>query len=243
MNLLIDIGNSRLKWGLLQNGAIFSQMALDHQQNDWQTLLLKSWQQLEKPQKIAICSVASPEKAEQIIDLANQLWKKVKIIIPTSMANGFGVQNGYLYPQKLGVDRWLCLIATRHFYKKAAWIVDCGSAITVDFINEHGLHNGGLIAPGLKLMKKALSQNTAALNYSWQNYPLGLANFTEGAIFTGTLYAAVGLIEQAVVTQATKAMIVLTGGDAELISPHLSHHSIIVDPDLVLRGLAIFIQQ
>jgi type III pantothenate kinase len=243
MNLLIDLGNSRLKWGQLQGETIAAQMAVDHLQSDWQSQLFKTWQSLTTPEKLVISSVATSGKLADVIALAKQLWPQIEILLPGSVAQGFGVKNAYEYPQKLGIDRWLCLIAARHFYREAAWIIDCGTAITIDFIDEQGIHEGGLIAPGLTLMKKSLSQNTAALHVNTQAYPTQLANFTEAAIFTGTLYAAVGLIEQALKTKPATAMIVLTGGDAELIRRNLLQHTATIDPDLVLKGLAVFIRQ
>jgi type III pantothenate kinase len=88
-------------------------------------------------------------------------------------------------------------------------------------------------------MKKSLLQNTAALNFTPQSYEPGLANRTEAAIFSGTLYAATGLIEQALKMQSRSAVLLLTGGDATLISQHLSQ-PFLMEPDLVLKGLAIF---
>lgn len=239
MNILIDIGNSRLKWACEHQGNITMQTALLHQHRNWQPLLLSAWQSLPPPKKLAISSVAKLNILQTVITLVKQLWLQTEIVIPKSMAEGFGVKNSYRYPEKLGVDRWLCLIAARHFYSQAAWIVDCGTAITVDFIDANGVHSGGLIAPGLTLMKKSLLQNTAALNFSHQPYKVGLANLTEPAIFSGTLYAAVGLVEQALKTQTVPAVLLLTGGDALLISQHLSQ-PFIIEPDLVLKGLSIF---
>lgn len=239
MNILIDIGNSRLKWAYESDGKLSTQNALFHQQQDWQTQLLNAWKTLPAPEKVAISCVANPNILQGVITLVKQLWPAGEIISAKSQVEGFGVKNSYLYPEKLGVDRWLCLIAARHFYPKAAWIVDCGTAITVDFIDGNGQHGGGLIAPGLTLMKKSLLQNTAALDFTFQSYEPGLANLTEAAIFSGTLYAAVGLIEQALKTQTAAAVLLLTGGDAQIISSHLSH-SFIIEPDLVLKGLSIF---
>lgn len=239
MNILIDIGNSRLKWACESDGKLSTQTALSHQQPDWQTQLLDAWQTLATPEKVAISCVANQDILQTVVAFAKQLWSDVEIIIAKSQAEEFGVKNSYQYPEKLGVDRWLCLIAARQYYPQAAWIIDCGSAITVDFIDANGVHGGGLIAPGLTLMKKALLQNTAALNFSSQSYQAGLANLTEAAIFSGTLYAAVGVIEQALKMQTVPAVLLLTGGDAMLIGRHLSQ-PFIIEPDLVLKGLSIF---
>lgn len=239
MNLLIDIGNTRLKWACESDSKILQQTALLHQHQDWQSQLLDIWKALPAPENVVISCVANQEILQTVEILIKQLWLACEIIIAKSQAEGFGVKNSYQQPEKLGVDRWLCLIATRCFYPQAAWIVDCGTAITVDFLDANGLHGGGLIAPGLTLMKKSLLQNTATLNFSPHSYKPELANLTEAAIFSGTLYAAVGLIEQALKTQADSAVLLLTGGDAQIISLHLSH-SFIIEPDLVLKGLSVF---
>lgn len=238
MKLLIDIGNSRLKWGQESQGNISAQTAVAHSLPNWQNQVLSAWQSLETPETVAISSVADSDILQTVVTLATQLWPQTEIVIPKSQAENFGVTNSYPQPEKLGIDRWLCLIAARYFYPQAVWIVDCGTAITVDFIDADGIHAGGLIAPGLNLMKNALLQNTANLNFNPQAYPLGLANSTDAAIFNGTLYAAVGLIEQALKAQTDSAVLILTGGDAALVYPHLQQTAIL-EPNLVLKGLSI----
>jgi type III pantothenate kinase len=238
MNLLIDIGNTRLKWATQHNGQWQSQAALAHQETDWERLLRLQWQELPPPEKVVISCVAAHTVVAVVTVLAQHLWPSIEIVKPQSVAEGFGVKNAYQQPEKLGIDRWLGLIAARHFYQTPAWVIDCGTALTVDFIDKFGNHTGGVIAPGLSLMKKALTDNTAALPFSSQSYPLQLATDTRAGIFSGTLYAAVGLIEQLAAHQASPAVLLLTGGDAEVIRPHLSCIAI-VDPDLVLKGLAV----
>jgi len=238
MKILIDIGNTRLKWGCEHAQTLQTYPALAYKETAWQTQLQARWQSLPPPEKLAISSVAAPDIVSGIIELARQLWSNIEVSIAQATAKNFGVTSGYKQPEKLGVDRWLCLLATWQQYQQAAWIVDCGSAITLDFINAHGIHAGGVIAPGLTLMKKSLTNNTAKLNFSSQTYPAQLATFTDAAIFTGTLYAAVGLIEQTLKQQPAPAMLLLTGGDALLIAAHLSQ-SVIIDPDLVLKGLSL----
>ncbi len=239
MNLLIDIGNTRLKWCLKTNDKISPSVALFHQSTNFPQHLTKDWQSLPPPKSIVISSVSTAKVKLSIINLAQQLWNNIKIIIAESSAKEFGVQNSYLQPEKLGVDRWLALIASYNRYQQALWVIDCGTAITIDFINAQGQHQGGLISPGLQLMKTALSTHTASLNFSKEKrYKLGLANQTNQAILNGTLYAATGLIEQAINQQPLKTMIILTGGDAQIIANKLSF-SVIIEPDLVLNGLAL----
>jgi type III pantothenate kinase len=153
-----------------------------------------------------------------------------------------GVQNGYESPQQLGVDRWMALIASWDRFHSAACIVDCGTAVTLDALSHDGRHLGGLIAPGLRLMQKALSSGAQAL----KDIPGGrvrlLANNTEDAIAAGTFFALTALIDSFVdkvqAELSTPALTILTGGDAPAVLPRLSTHAIL-EPDLILCGLAV----
>ena len=237
MKLLVDMGNTRLKWATINDEQLITGEPLLNAVLTQQTLL-KLWQPLTAPTQLVIACVSANQSLTLVMEVAVSLWSDINIVRVRSQAQGFGLTNAYLQPEKLGVDRWLALIAARHFYAAPACVVDCGTAITVDLIDADGHHLGGLISAGLALMKKSLAHGTDALPFSDASYPLEAANFTEAAIYSGTLLAAVGLIEQVLAKQTQPLTLILTGGDAALIAPHLSIKAI-VDPDLVLRGLAI----
>ena len=236
MNLLIDSGNTRLKWAVLQNGELMSRHVLVNQQLTRHELIV-AWKGLT-PERLAIACVSNAPLLELVRAVALELWPGIDMIQVHSQAHAFGVHNAYRQPEKLGVDRWLALVAVQHFYRQAACIVDCGTAITVDLIDADGNHQGGLICPGLTLMKKSLAAGTEALPFDETNYGAGPANFTVAAIYSGTLAAAVGLIEHVLSRQANPMLVIVTGGDAELIAVQLANRPI-VDADLVLRGLAV----
>jgi len=240
MNLVVDMGNTRLKWAVVNNEQLVTGEPLFNQQLNEQELL-KRWQHLTPPERIALACVTANDTLALVIAVAVALWPCVKIIRVNSERQSFGIINAYTPPEKLGVDRWLALVAARHFYTIPACIVDCGTAITVDLINAQGQHLGGLISSGVMMMKKSLAAGTAALAFDNTRYPLEAANFTEAAIYSGTLLAAIGLIEQVLAKQTDVLSVILTGGDAALIAPHLSVTPL-VDADLVLRGLAIVAQ-
>jgi type III pantothenate kinase len=151
------------------------------------------------------------------------------------------VCNAYQQPEQLGVDRWLALVAVRRHYQIPACIVDCGTAITVDLMDVNGKHQGGLISPGLTLMRKALTEGTEALQFLETDYVFGPANFTGAAIYSGTLSAAAGLIEHVLTRQPGTVQLILTGGDAKLIARQLMGKPVI-DTNLVLRGLAMVVE-
>ncbi len=235
MNLLIDMGNTRLKWAVTTGGQIFVGKPLDNIRINREELV-KLWQGNYRPRRIALSCVSATPLLELVQSVAHQLWLDVDIVLVKSQALAFGVTNAYQQPEKLGVDRWLALVAVWQQYQKATCIVDCGTAITVDLIDADGRHQGGLISPGLMLMKKSLVHGTEALPFSETGYVFGLASYTEAAIYSGTLTAAIGLIEHVLAKQPATIQLILTGGDAELIAGQLGR-ACIVDRDLVLRGL------
>jgi len=235
MNLLIDIGNTRLKWAITTAGQIMAGSSLINSRID-RDELLQLWKGIYRPRRIAVSCVSANRLLELVQSVAHELWFDVDIIPVKPQAQAFGVINAYRQPERLGVDRWLSLVAVWQQYHSPACIVDCGTAITVDLIDADGRHQGGLITPGLTLMKKSLGQGTEALPFSGTEYAVGLADFTEAAIYSGTLMAAIGLIEHVLAKQPANLRLILTGGDAELIAGQLGIPCT-VDPELVLRGL------
>lgn len=234
MILLLDLGNSRLKWACVENDQLQPAQALLHSEITPE-VLQNVWQHLH-PQNIAISCVGKLELLNIISITAQALWRDISIYFATTRTEAFGVKNGYLYPEKLGVDRWLAMIAVRQKTTAPICIVDCGTAITVDVLNEHGEHQGGLICAGLTLMKTALASNTADLPFANAPYHLGLAVETETAIFNGTLFAICGLIEKVMSQQLGNPVLFLTGGDAEMIASQLTR-PFCLETDLVLQGL------
>lgn len=237
MNLLIDIGNTRLKWGVSNNLELISGLPIANAKIS-RNELVQLWQVIDTPEQLAISCVGTSRLLDLVVAVATELWPGIAIIQAKSVAEALGVCNAYDAPEKLGVDRWLCLLAGYHRYQKALCIVDCGTAITVDVVDASGMHLGGLISPGLKLMKKSLAKGTENLKLSETTYPFGLAKFTDAAIHNGTLSAACGLVALVLKTQPNTLQLLLTGGDADIIAAHLSR-PVIIDPDLVLRGLAL----
>jgi type III pantothenate kinase len=224
----------------MQDGGLVTGRALVNRQITRHELV-ETWKMLTPPERLVIACVSRAPLLELVLAVAVELWPAIKIIPVKSEAHAFGVYNAYQHPEKLGVDRWLALVAVRKHYSIPACIVDCGTAITLDLIDADGKHQGGLISPGLTLMKKSLAEGTEALQFHETNYIAGPANNTEAAIYSGTLSAAVGLIEHVLTKQSNAMQLILTGGDAEIIAKQLAIKPI-VDTDLVLRGLAIVLE-
>ncbi len=240
MKLLIDIGNSRLKWGTEQDGDLQYCAAIDYRRDDFLGFVNQQWKDLSLPKQVAISSVGSIQIVDQLRILIMQLWPNTDIVIAVSSAYACGVSNIYKKPTQLGVDRWLSLLALHRYYRSSACVIDCGTAITIDFIDDTGRHQGGLITPGLTLMKKALMEGTIELPMIEKDQNVGLADHTAAAIYSGTLYSVVGLVEHALARHGGRTQtVVVTGGDARLIAENLEAQ-VIVEPNLVLKGLSVY---
>src|SRR5690606_31240552 len=122
--------------------------------------------------RIVACNVAGAENAERI---AAQFKITPEWVVP--QREQCGVKNGYKKPAQLGADRWASLIAARAMHDGASLVVNAGTATTIDLLDNSGRFLGGLILPGLRLMRSALANNTAELP---------LANATHSAIPTDT---------------------------------------------------------
>ncbi len=237
-NLLVDIGNTRLKWALGNQDEITSDDTILNTKVS-RAYLIQLWQDIASPRQLAIACVSSRHLLETVVSAANELWPTVKITQALSQAESFGVTNAYVRPETLGVDRWLGMVAAYHRYQATLCVVGCGTAVTVDIIAKGGQHLGGYICPGLRLMQQALAHNTENLSMAnAATYAIGLGNCTEAAIHNGAVLAVCGLIEKSIKTQGDNLKLILTGGDADLIKPYLTTPAIL-EPNLVFSGLAL----
>jgi type III pantothenate kinase len=156
------------------------------------------------------------------------------------------VCNGYVDPDRLGVDRWMAVLAAYAMHADTCCIVDCGSAITLDFVQRTGEHLGGLIVPGLTMMKNSLLQDTEEIRLTtedtWGDADRIAGRSTEEAVLGGIISMTVALIGNCLDRferdQATTAALILTGGDARILANYLSRNCV-VNSALVLDGLAV----
>ncbi|OQK18260.1 hypothetical protein AU255_10645 [Methyloprofundus sedimenti] len=236
--ILIDIGNTRIKWAEQQAGNLGKMHALAYLNANIDLLLGAAWQQLSKPESIYLACVGAQRIKQQVMYIAYQLWPDIIIQEITTQKYAHGVRNAYPDYTRLGVDRWLSMVAAYHYYTRPVCIVSCGSALTLDIIDELGQHLGGMIMPGLNLLQQALSKGTANLNSCSEQYPRGLANDTQAAIYNGNLNAIKGFIEQGLAQYKNPVQLILTGGDAEFLADSLKLVAII-DARLVLKGLSL----
>ena len=236
MLLLVDAGNTRVKWALAREDAALgewiAQGAASHADLD---AAGAGW--LQAPIARAIVSnVAGPELRARLSGLLGAIdteWF-------ASSASRAGLVNGYRAPERLGCDRFAAAIGARALLPSQALVVaTCGTATTIDAIDSAGRFVGGMILPGLALMAGALARNTAQLPLATPGAapPSLFADNTNDAIVSGCLSAQAGAIERAVAAMGDgAAACIVSGGAAPYIAPALKVSHRMAD-NIVLIGL------
>ncbi|RMG37408.1 MAG: type III pantothenate kinase [Gammaproteobacteria bacterium] len=228
-DLLIDLGNSQAKLGWLAGETM---RILGTAASGEELAGLVS----QPPSRIWLCSVVENERKEAFLADAGLSGANVNEI---TVAGYLRHQPSHYAPDQLGVDRWLGVLACRERGLSPAVVVDTGTATTVDLLDAGGMHLGGYILPGLEAMHQALSVSTALPVRS--DGPCGepaVPATTAEAIACGALYAQVGAIERAFARLGSGCHLVLSGGAAHRLMPHLSHEVVRIE-QLVLEGLAV----
>ena len=232
MIVCIDSGNTRIKWGVRDADVWLAQGALAHAELAGLAALLDQWQ----PKSVWLSNVAGPPvlaAIQQALSPWLPLIREVK-----STASELGVRNGYQNPGQLGVDRWCALLGARGITQAACLVVMAGTATTIDTLDASGQFRGGLILPGLDLMRRALARDTAALPLACGEHEIYPRN-TDDAITSGCLDAQLGAIERAFarIAGAPDAFCLLSGGAAHNLAPQLGVPHRLIE-NLVLEGLA-----
>lgn len=242
MELLFDIGNSRLKWAVRQDSELTHSGAALHADAD---AALEKITLPARPDAVRVANVAGEPWQHKIVEFCRRRWQLSPDFAVTQPRAG-KVQNGYAIHEHLGVDRWLAIIAACAEYAEPVCVVDAGTALTVDLVTADRRHLGGYIVPGLDLMREALASQTGNLErLGGRRRPqaaTGPGHDTAEAIAAGSLTALCALIERSValLTERDKVVsLVVTGGDAERLLPHLAE-SARHRPLLVLEGLGMY---
>jgi type III pantothenate kinase len=252
MKLLIDVGNTRLKCALW-DGAVLRELGSATHAAAMQAALMDAdaannvdfaalWAQVADVSAIFIASVASSTIEQRLAQSLTQRFARTPRFV-ASAASACGVRNAYPQPERLGVDRFLSLIAVHAFERSPAVLASCGTALTLDALAADGTHLGGLISASPALAIDALTGSTARLQAPQSARVVELADNTDDAIESGAWLAAVAQVERFVARAAglmggTPALILSGGGAARLSALIAPPHR--VDASLVLRGLAVY---
>lgn len=238
MTLVLDIGNTALKWRLHHTNGV-TQGEFLHERA-WASVIRELGIRATEPvRQVWIASVAGRQADEQV---AREVEANVGVA-PTfyySQPRVQGLVNAYAAPQRLGVDRWLAMLESWQC-RGASIVVDCGSALTLDAVDASGHHLGGYIVPGLAMLHESLAASTAEVQVR-ENRETALApgRSTAEGVHRGVLRMTVAFIQDGVVELrrglADTCEVVLTGGDASHLLPVLDMEAELA-PDLVLDGL------
>jgi type III pantothenate kinase len=252
-DVVVDIGNSRIKWGLCSGERVEKIVSLppDHE-SAWNEQA-KSWQ-LPAHCKWALAGV-QPARLRRF-----KMWilQRRDLVRELNSWNELPVQVGIENPESVGLDRLLNAVAANDRVKRKVpvLIVDAGSAVTVDAVDETSVFQGGVIFPGCRLMAKALHDYTASLplvEIDWTNPPLP-GNSTSGAIKAGVFWAVAGGVKAVLRQMAGRfrssvkshleqnispdPVVFLTGGDGALLAPVMDSH-VQYWPEMTLEGIRV----
>ena len=240
MRLLVDYGNTRLKWALWKDGQRSLGGVFGHAEATLESALAGAWGALPMPRSIHVASVVGDAREQALAE-----WVLARFGRPPefvrSPAAALGVTNAYREPERLGVDRFLGMAALHAQAARAQVLVSCGTALTLDALDANGRHLGGLIAPSPALMRRALGTATARVGEE-TGALVELAGNTADAAWSGSILAAVALIErfrgQVEHRLAVPVALVADGGGVEEWLARVD--DIERGRDLVLRGLALW---
>lgn len=231
MWLAVDSGNTRVKWAQMQGGKVCATGAAAKARF--------------VPPRTADCSAVWVSHVGSAADW-KRLQKKLAGTAPlhrvASRDRAAGVRNLYQLPQQLGSDRWLCLLAARQLpavRRRGAVVVSAGTALTIDILHADGSFAGGWIVPGLAAMASSLARYTPLPPVQMQHAVTAASappRETAAAIAAGAHLAAAAAVQAARRRHAPGACIVLTGGDADLLKPHLPRARL--HPQLIFQGMA-----
>jgi type III pantothenate kinase len=238
MRLVLDFGNSRLKWALtvgtpdfVRHGAVsYEPSALD----TWRAELFGVASHFRD---IRYASVVADDRLASVLERFPGVAQEPFRVTATAGT----LQNAYATPDTLGVDRWAAAIGAWQITQRACLVVSAGTATTIDLIDTAGgtgVYRGGLILPGIDLMLQSLHQRAARLPQAVGVYRAApdIANTTHDAMTSGALDATCGAIERMARRLPDDAPWLVTGGAAPLVTKVLGQRVSLVN-DLVLLGM------
>ncbi|MEL6448318.1 MAG: type III pantothenate kinase [Pseudomonadota bacterium] len=240
--LLVDLGNSRAKWGLWRDGAVAETGALHHVDSGEAA----HWRFADGVEQVLACSVAGVD-TNHATAAAIERATGVEAVFAETSEEARGVRCGYADPSRLGIDRWMAVLAVAAETDGPALAVDAGTALTVDAVVDAREHLGGFIVPGHNLMSHALTSRTAGIRVDVEQAPeLQFGQSTSAAVINGALLALCGTVQQSLALLsahagvATDAIVCrFAGGDGQALAEALDRgHE--YRPHLVLDGLAAY---
>ena len=252
MLLALDLGNSRIKWGLFdaltpKGRGYFPTEQFRPTEEDTSIFELSGSGSdgvsshpasshhashelsslLRSVTLVAVCSVAGRAVEEALLAHLHHmgLEERVQTVSIQASPQACGVINHYDAPTRLGADRWSALVAARARSSIPTIVVMAGTATTVDALNRHGDFLGGTILPGVRLMPKSLYERTAGIQEgdgSWAEFPTNTADAVASGVLAATAGAIAGMIHNLQLIHHEPIQLLLSGGNSPLLVPRLS---------------------
>jgi type III pantothenate kinase len=238
-NLWLDIGNTRLKYWITENGQIIEQAAELHLQSPAELLLglIQHFKSLDL-QRVGVSSVQDKKNNDRIQKILKFL--QIPIVFAKVHAEFSGLCCAYEDTAKFGIDRWLQMLAVVHDPQQKYCVISCGTALTIDLTNGFE-HLGGYILPNLYLQRDSLIQNTKGIKIPDASFDeLSPGRNTIDAVHHGILLSLLSTIEKVMDKYPSK--LILTGGDAPLFAQYLQRYQPEIETDLLLKGLQVYMQ-
>jgi len=235
MILLLDLGNSRIKWALAEQGELIVSGAAAKISE-----LAAAWADMATPRRVSGCCVAGEQtRCEIETEVASRWGLVVDWLQPVAVQ--MGVRNHYANPASLGADRWAALLGARSCFPGTALVVvSAGTALVVDVLTAEGDYPGGMILPGYQLMKTALASGTAQLplaSGTFVPFPVNTADAIETGCLSAMLGAILAMANRLAGAGQMGVRIILSGGNANALAILLGSQAQVVD-NLALLGLA-----
>jgi len=245
MILTVDIGNTRVKWVLYKDLLVVSDGVFVYTPDTFSEAVVNAGMPL-KDVEVIISNVAGAHVERQLTGILDASGCK-KYVYAQTQREQCGVTNAYDDFSRLGVDRWLAMVAgfnhQERLPEESVCVIDCGTAVTLDVVDNEGCHLGGVIAPGFRLMQSVLKRKASDIN-GLDEYTavenLCLAKSTEGAVHQGCAQLLVGGLDRMIARysdeQKNKMRIIVTGGDgawvAKLLAADVQFESLLVNNGL-----------
>ena len=232
--LQLDVGNSGSKWRLLQDGQVVARGIYRVADPSSLEAMLQCTPSL---QQIWVASVAGSEAEQSLADMLARRWG-VQAWFARSEASCSGLRNSYQQPARMGVDRWLAMLAAWQRLQGRACVVDAGSALTCDLVSAQGQHEGGYIIPGPTLMERALLLDTERVRFAEDvEYTLEPGRSTAQAVRHGIALAQTGALALAMDRAGiVSSQLLFCGGWGKNLMQLLERGGSYI-PDLVFEGL------
>lgn len=249
--LLLDLGNSRLKWAIVAEAtqSIVTQNSIDNA-NFSEAALSQQFRFATADSfisRVYLSAVGQHTLAQRLAAYCQTTFNLSLTelqTLPSLQLDATNLQliNAYADPDQLGVDRWLNMLAAYQMHQSAVMVVSIGTATTIDIVDASGRHLGGYILPGIEMMQSALQNATADKNISVGQLTLediNLASNTQNATAKGVLLTQVASIEKIYQQYAKhKLQLVMTGGGIKAIQTFITM-PYQLECDLVFKGMLL----